>query len=261
VRWSAPKGVTFGPLRHPAPVLLNAQGVSSFVHDGPHVLLSRMSLPRSLTPGAAIPIVADLSWAACTATQCVPLRTKLHLQLTAGTGLPGPEAAAIHAAADEVPRAGPNGSFIRTANGIRLQFPAALKLDPRDARFFAEEPSAFDTAGARPDLVDGRLVISADAPGKTPPTLAGVVSDGRSSYRVALFQSREAVAPSAAASPKPIESRSPTNPHEVGQSAAPQRPAQPRAEHSTLSAFVMWALAGAAAAIGAAAFVILRRRI
>ena len=86
VRWSAPKGVTFGPLLHPAPTLLTADGMSSFVHGGRHVLLSRLRIARSVAPGTAIPITAALSWAACTATQCVPLHATLSLQLAAGNG-------------------------------------------------------------------------------------------------------------------------------------------------------------------------------
>lgn len=72
VHWSAPKGVAFGPLMHPAPVLLTADGVSSYVHEGEHTLLSRVAIPSAFAPGTVITIVADLSWAACTATQCVP---------------------------------------------------------------------------------------------------------------------------------------------------------------------------------------------
>ena len=41
VRWSAPGGESFGPLLHPAPSLLSAGGVDSYVHEGEHILLSR----------------------------------------------------------------------------------------------------------------------------------------------------------------------------------------------------------------------------
>lgn len=105
VRWSAPAGVTLGPLLHPAPSVLKVGGLTSFVHRGPHVLLARMTVARAVRHGSSIPLVARVDWAACSATQCVPLHATLKLVLTAGDGAPGPEAATLRAAKRKLPRA------------------------------------------------------------------------------------------------------------------------------------------------------------
>jgi DsbC/DsbD-like thiol-disulfide interchange protein len=38
--WDVPAGVTVSSLRHPAPHLLDVQGIASYVHDGPFTLLA-----------------------------------------------------------------------------------------------------------------------------------------------------------------------------------------------------------------------------
>ena len=213
VTWSAPAGVSFGPLQHPAPTLLTADGISSYVHEGEHILLSRMTVPRTLAAGTPIPIAADLSWAACTATQCVPLHAKLTLELRAGDGSASENRAALHAAAERLPRSAPDGAFMESGKSLRLVLPQSLALQPARARFFAEQPGAFDTAAARSQVVDGSLVLTAPAGAAVPDTLAGVVTDGRRAYRLALLRTADvppkdasqnvAVEPSAETMPKP----------------------------------------------------------
>ena len=51
VAWSAPPGIKFGPLRHPAPTILRVAGINSYVHAGEHVLLSSARIPASIAPG------------------------------------------------------------------------------------------------------------------------------------------------------------------------------------------------------------------
>lgn len=184
VRWSAPSGVTFGPLVHPAPTLLKVSGMSSFVHEGPHVLLTRMTLPRTIPRGARIPVRAALNWAACSPTQCVPLRATLKLDLVAGSGAPGPGAAALLAASRKLPRAAPNGRIIADSKFVRLRLPGSLRLDPRRTRFFPDASGAFDTPAARVSRNGSSIVISAPKRGPAPRSIGGVVSDGRSAYRL-----------------------------------------------------------------------------
>ena len=195
VRWSAPKGVTFGPLLHPAPTLLMADGISSFVHEGRHVLLSRLTVARSVAPGTAIPITAALSWAACTATQCVPLHATLSLQLTAGDGAKGPDARELNAAASKLPRRAPGGSFIKEGRSLRLLVPAALKLDPATAHFFADEAGVFHTAAASAERIGDTLRIIAPAPENVPQSMSGVLSDGHNAYRLSFDRQSEAAVP------------------------------------------------------------------
>ena len=231
VRWSAPKGVTFGPLLHPAPTLLTADGMSSFVHEGRHVLLSRLTVARSVAPGTAIPITAALSWAACTATQCVPLHATLSLQLTAGDGAKGPDARELNAAASKLPRRAPGGSFIKEGRSLRLLVPAALKLDPATAHFFADEAGVFHSGSASVQRIGGAVRIVAVAPESVPPSISGVLSDGRNSYRLSFDREKEATVRASESQPprntaplrsEPVEH--PTRPDAlVSKATAPER--------------------------------------
>lgn len=218
VSWTAPEGVSFGPLLHPAPTLLTANGLSSFVHDGPHVLLSRMRVSSSVARGTAMPISADLRWAACTATQCVPLHATLTLQLTAGVGSKGEHSAELHAAVRKLPRAAEPGAFVRDGKSIRLLVPAALKLDPRTTRFYPAESGVFDTASARSELRAGTLTISASAKGGGLAPIHGVLSDGKTSHEMTFVPQ-----PNAAEPHTTIEAKSPPE-------AAKQKPAPTAAQ-------------------------------
>jgi DsbC/DsbD-like thiol-disulfide interchange protein len=211
VRWSAPGGVSFGPLLHPAPSLLSEEGIDSYVHEGDHILLARMSMPESLPEGTAIPLVADLSWAACTATQCVPLRARLRLQLTAGEGAKGAEWASLDRAADKLPRAASGGSFVRDGNSIRLLLPGSLRLRAQTTRFFAEQPGAFDTASGQVEQSNGALVISGLGTAAAGQPISGVVTDGRAAYRLTLRESKE---PLQAAAARPRDAHKPMPGHD-----------------------------------------------
>ncbi|MEO7634294.1 MAG: protein-disulfide reductase DsbD domain-containing protein, partial [Sphingomicrobium sp.] len=159
VRWTAPTGVTVGPLLHPAPSLLKVGGLTSFVHEGPHILLARVSIPRSAARGTNLPLSATVTWAACTATQCVPLRTTLKLDLIAGSGTPGTSAAALRAAVRKLPRPAPQGRMTVAGDRVRLQLPPLLHIDPRQTRFFPETGVFAGASGAT--LHNGAIVIDA----------------------------------------------------------------------------------------------------
>lgn len=188
VRWSAPAGVTFGPLVHPAPTLLKVSGMTSFVHEGSHVLLARMTVPRSIARGRRIPVRAEVNWAACSATQCVPLRANFKLDLVAGVGAPSAHAAALRAAGLKLPRAAPNGRLTANRDFLRLRLPASLSLDPRRARFFPDSRGAFDAAGGRAVTNGGAVVISGPRRGAVPRAISGVVSDDRAAYRLTFIR-------------------------------------------------------------------------
>jgi DsbC/DsbD-like thiol-disulfide interchange protein len=257
VRWSAPKGVTFGPLLHPAPTLLTADGMSSFVHEGRHVLLSRLTIARSIAPGTAIPITAALSWAACTATQCVPLHATLSLQLTAGDGARGAEWRELNAAAAKLPRQAPGGSFVVEGRSLQLLVPAALKLDPSTAHFFADEAGVFHTASARLQRIGGAVRIAAPAPESVPPTISGVLSDGRNAYRLSFDRRGEAAVPAAEtqASRKAAPLRSEPVEYATRPDAPVSKATAPERESRNSS---LWLLLGAAI-LGLALIFALRR--
>jgi DsbC/DsbD-like thiol-disulfide interchange protein len=233
VRWSAPEGVKFGPLLHPPPTLIRADGISSYVHNGDHVLLSRMTISRSAAAGAPIPVTAELSWAACTATQCVPLQAKLKLLLTAGDGSKSADWPVLQAAARKLPRPAPAGSFVVEGKSVRLLLPESVELDPRVVRFFPDTGDAWDTAAAHGQRLNGSISISGPVKGSPSQSLSGVVSDGRMAYRLNFLRSSElqsGLEPARSAvnvsPPKPeqhgAEKPSPGNPDPIESSADSQ---------------------------------------
>lgn len=212
VTWSAPSGVTFGPLLHPAPSLISDSGISSFVHDGLHVLLSRMTIARSVASSTPIPLTAKLNWAACTATQCVPLHATLTLDLVAGDGAASGDVAQLAAAAAKLPRRAPAGTFRAQGHGRTLVLPASLGLDAARTRFFPDDNDSFTAAGGQASKQGGTLVIVGHGRNDDA-SISGVVSDGRTAYRLAFDRA------AAVAEPVEVESAAP-NP-------APRLPAVP----------------------------------
>lgn len=184
VAWTAPTGVKFGPLLHPAPTLISADGISSYVHEGRHILLSRMTIPGSLARGEPIPIEAKLSWAACTETQCVPLHATFTLALVAGDGARGPDAEALENAGRELPRPASGGDYSVDGNVIELTIPKDIKVSRHRSRFFPDENDAFQTIAAHASG-DGDVI---SAPFHVAPrnSITGVLTDGRNSYRIAF---------------------------------------------------------------------------
>jgi DsbC/DsbD-like thiol-disulfide interchange protein len=257
VAWKAPAGVTFSRLLHPAPSLITAEGISSFVHDGPHILLSRMTIPRSLAPGTAIPITAQLNWAACTATQCVPLRATLSIELVVGTGAQGRDAPALRAAAAKLPRNAPAGSFTSDGKSLRLLLPASLRLDPRTTRFFPDDSARFATASARAGKAEGTIAITAPMTGEAADSIAGVATDGRAAYRL-VFR-RAAIA--AAAAPQRAEEADDSPAAQPAAAPPPitSQPVRSAAERKPADDDRRWMLAIAAMFLAAAALLLARR--
>lgn len=257
IRWSGPDGVAFGPLLHPAPKLISAAGISSYVHEGEHVLLSRMTIPNGLAPGTPVPVSADANWAACTATMCVPLKATFTLELMAGDGARGPDSAALAAAMRKLPRPASGGTYWGDGKSVRLVLPAAAQLDPRRTRFFPDDNDAFKTATGRAEAGEAGLVIAGKADGKSPAVIGGVATDGKAAYRLSL--TREA--PKAAAA----KSGSPAQAEKLTLGAAPARatePAKPQTERASeeVPARGLWAGLLLAAVLAAAAALVLRRR-
>lgn len=183
VRWTVPAGVHFGPLQHPAPTMMRSMGMTSYVHTGPHTLLARMRVDSKLRAGTVLPITADLTWAACSDKLCVPQKARLSMRLTVGDGSPGPGAALLHRAAARLPKVVPNGSFELRGRQLILTAPSSARLDPAHARFFPDRNGYWNAASAR---VAARKPLRIESRGAANPPrrITGVLSDGKSSYRV-----------------------------------------------------------------------------
>ena len=188
VKWTAPAGVHFGPLEHPAPTLMNLMGMPSYVHAGPHILLTRVTLSPNLSKGAMLPVVADVSWAACSDKLCVPERTRLSFRMTVGNGPPSADAGILHRALALIPRRAAAGTFSAGGGEIILRLPPSVRLNPGRVRFFPDTNGYWEPLRARA-VFGTPLALISPARGKPPKLITGVVSDGSSAYRLS-FESR-----------------------------------------------------------------------
>ena len=258
VKWTAPEGVRFGPLQHPAPTLLEVQGMTSFVHAGPHVLISRMTLDRDLQPGTALPITAKISWAACSDKLCVSERATLTVQMTIGAGASSADAVTLHRALAAEPKAASAGSF-QTNNGkLILQLPRGAELDARHARFFPDENGVFDTADAR---VISALPLRIEGPvrGPVPARISGVVSGGSAAFRLS-FKPGELVTPQPEAVPQAPPAREVNSPRPSREKAPAPLVDSSRNHHRTPTAWVRLAEAALAALLLSSAAILSARR-
>ena len=185
VKWRAPRGVRFGPLQHPAPTLMQVMGMASYVHDGPHVLIARMKIRAGLKVGTALPVVADVTWAACSDRLCVPGKVRLSLLFKVGGGELSAEAPVLRRALAGEPKRCAGGSVIVRGREIVLRLPGGAGLHGRAAQFFPDWNSYRDPLRQR--VLRGRqLAISSPAIGPVPRRITGVVSDGSAACRLAF---------------------------------------------------------------------------
>jgi DsbC/DsbD-like thiol-disulfide interchange protein len=187
VKWTAPPGIRFGPLQHPAPSLLRVMGLASYVHAGPHVLLVRMTVDPNLPVGTVLPVIADVSWAACSDKLCVPQKARLSLQMKVGGGSPSADAALLRRALAAEPKKSLPGTFGVRDGRLTLDLPASARVRPESARFFPDENGYWNPLQARV-VSRSPLRIASPAKGKPPKRISGVVSDGSSAYRLSFVR-------------------------------------------------------------------------
>lgn len=187
VEWQAPTGVRFGKLRHPAPTLLDIQGIASYVHDGPFTLLATMTVPKGMKPGTALPIMANLNWLACSDSLCVPENACLTTTLHVGDGAPDARGAAmVREAAAALPAPLSGATYARHGERWIIDIPGATGIDRSKARLYPAADEWFAPGAAqRVDRTDTGLRISVAAlEGNPEETFSGVISDGRSAYEI-----------------------------------------------------------------------------
>lgn len=260
VQWTAPAGMHFGPLQHPAPTLLQSMGLVSYVHSGTHMLVSRVRLDRSIARGAPLTLQADLRWAACSDKLCVPEHATLSLHLVAGVGKPSAAAPLLAQALAREPRPIGGGSYSVENGKLVLQLPAAARLSATSVRFFPDSNGYFDALGAR--TIAGREIrISSPLKGDPPKLVTGVAADGARAYRLS-FHRGSASNETAAATRKEKEAMPAAEPRERAATPDPEvsdagrsPPPPPLTEDELQRALVLLGLAGFAVA----AFALARR--
>jgi len=185
--WRVPDRVTLSSLRHPAPSLLDVQGITSYVHEGDFTLLARMRVPEEMMRGSKLPVRVSLNWLACSDTLCVPERASLAAELTVGSGQRNADSRpVISAALQEMPKDSAKAGYSRDGRDWVYTISGASGVKPAAARLYPESDGWF-VAGARQSvsregtMLRIRVSASGDAPSKT---FNGVISDGSTAYSV-----------------------------------------------------------------------------
>jgi thiol:disulfide interchange protein len=178
IRWRAPGDFMFSELRHPVPKVMDVQGIVSFVHEGSFALLTTMRVPNGITPGEPIPLTAEVSWLACSTTQCVPESRTLEKVLVAGAGdTDYPGLSRIRQAEARLPTKTTKGTFSYVDGRFVLSLPGgspSAVLIPYGQGWIDASASAKTTA-----FDDGiRIVYPADTARKKG-VFEGLVKDGR----------------------------------------------------------------------------------
>jgi thiol:disulfide interchange protein len=163
-------GAAAGAIVYPAPEKLVDGPFTSYAYTG------QVLLPVTVTtPGGAKTLSLDASatWLVC-AQVCVPEQAKFHLDLPAGTGAPGADAALFAASDARTPRASPFPAHIAADGKLWL---AAPGLPVRSAIFYPAEPGVIDQGAAQVLRVGAQTLALGLKPLKAPlASLSGVLA-------------------------------------------------------------------------------------
>jgi len=181
VDWTAPKGLTFGPIQYPVPQPLLIAGLMNYVYESDFAELVTLGVPAGLSPGTKLPITAKLDWLACNPQTCVPETATLSILLTVGDGAVAP---ATRAQFDRwraaLPRPLAAAAHYQVVNGrFRLEVPLPAAAAADRPYFFPLTDGAIDYAALQSAVRDGdQLVIETAAKSNTPPQIEGVLRLG-----------------------------------------------------------------------------------
>ncbi len=147
VKWNLPAGASVAPLRYPVPQRLTIAGLMNYVFEGPHALLTRISVPANAR--GILPIRAEAEWLACTDRICVPERGTLSLDLPVRAG-----AATERERFDEWRRALPRplatpAYFASSGDRLQVAVPIPANVAVSDPYLFAATENAVNYAGAQ----------------------------------------------------------------------------------------------------------------
>jgi thiol:disulfide interchange protein DsbD len=130
-------GAQASGISYPAPEKLIDGPFTSYAYTG-EVLLPVTITPKEGTKNLSVDAAA--TWLVC-AKICVPEDAKFHLDVPAGTGAPGPQAALFAAADARIPRPSPFPAHVTAEGTLWLEAP---NLALRSANFFPAEAGVID---------------------------------------------------------------------------------------------------------------------
>ncbi|MBI1238735.1 MAG: thiol:disulfide interchange protein [Alphaproteobacteria bacterium] len=158
VEWDLPEGFTVGPMQWPHPERLPVGPLMNFGYSGEVLLLSELTAPDNLAPGALVTLRARATWLVCEDV-CIPEEGEFALTLPATDGPPLKDSAlapAFEKARAALPAATPWLTTFLVDNEVLNLFIAAPEL----ARIRIAEASFFPD---RPDIIVNAAVQRADA--------------------------------------------------------------------------------------------------
>ena len=179
--WQLPKGVKMQPLRHPAPQRLPIGTMASFVHEGEHWLLTKMTVPRSLKVGDPLPVKLSLFWGACSDAICMPMKGDFELPLVVGEGNVSEDMKRLFDRAEaRIPTRLSDATMMVDDKSVHVFMPLPKKTDPGSLVFYPEGDVLVESSalGVVNKLKDGRfeLVITRKPGSKDTQTLSGVIA-------------------------------------------------------------------------------------
>lgn len=80
INWTLPDGATASDIIWPAPSRFSMGPITNYAYENNVTLLSKVSVPASLSPGETFTTQADVEWLVC-AEECIPQQVKLALSL------------------------------------------------------------------------------------------------------------------------------------------------------------------------------------
>jgi thiol:disulfide interchange protein/DsbC/DsbD-like thiol-disulfide interchange protein len=183
VHWTAPQGVTLGPLRYPVPATLIVSSLMNHVYEGPYAVLVSGRVPAGMTPGERLPIRVRADWLACTREVCVPEGADLSVEMVVGSGaVDGALQARFDGYRAHLPRPlGAEGRYQLAGGRFRLAVPLPAAVTVSDPHFFARTDHALRFAAPQNISRNGDMLIvetDADGAAKSGGAVEGVLSTG-----------------------------------------------------------------------------------
>jgi DsbC/DsbD-like thiol-disulfide interchange protein len=162
VQWQLPAGFHVAPIEWPAPEKLTAPSIVDYGYENEVLLMAPVRVPAHLTPGANIPLAADVNWLVCKDI-CIPAKAHVTLTLPA-RGAPqdkAPSSAALFVETEKsLPRAAQanwkitaisekDGFVLTVETGTRESAATFFPLDPEQIKNDAAQAATPFSRGVR----------------------------------------------------------------------------------------------------------------
>ncbi len=172
VRWEFPEGFSAGPIQWPVPERIETSSIVSYGYEGDALLLSQMTPPKTLTPGASVPLKGRVDWVECRDV-CVKRQAEVSLELPVNAEAPQPDpqwTSAFERARAQLPLTLPEWDVRAAVKGKQLLIKATVKPEVagavKEVHFFPAESGVIDHAAPQQIafVSDGVVVTLAPSP-------------------------------------------------------------------------------------------------